>query len=248
MDRKDASDILNLVPGLGIDEQLLRMTPGGQVTSVATDVLGSTVLETNASGATSASFKYQPYGAVTTTGTSTNTQLFTGRKNDNTGLYFNRARYYHHTLGRFISEDPIGLESGVNLYAYANNNPLRFIDPNGLTGFLGPTEVLVYSAFARAALLGATLSTGYTAFVLTDYYINPLIRNQIGSPVHLAGIYPLEPPVPQPKPEPTPVRLPFEPPVPLPDWGSPGPTPVPIKREFCRQNPTAPQCRNECPF
>lgn len=43
------------------------------------------------------------------------------------------ARYYHPTLQRFISEDPIGFAGGdVNLYAYVFNAPLTFLDPLGL--------------------------------------------------------------------------------------------------------------------
>ncbi|MDA3812244.1 MAG: RHS repeat-associated core domain-containing protein [Spirochaetaceae bacterium] len=46
------------------------------------------------------------------------------------GLYYFNARWYDPQLGRFITEDPI--KDGINYYAYANNNPLRFIDPTGL--------------------------------------------------------------------------------------------------------------------
>ena len=49
-----------------------------------------------------------------------------------TGLYYNRARYYDPQLGRFISEDPIGLEGGINAYAYAGNDPVNGTDPFGL--------------------------------------------------------------------------------------------------------------------
>jgi uncharacterized protein RhaS with RHS repeats len=47
-----------------------------------------------------------------------------------------RVRYYDYSLGRFISEDPLGFDGGdVNLYAYVLNNPVNFIDPNGLDAY-----------------------------------------------------------------------------------------------------------------
>ncbi len=48
------------------------------------------------------------------------------------GLLYHRNRYYDPQLGRFISEDPIRLAGGINLYAYAGNNPVNFTDPFGL--------------------------------------------------------------------------------------------------------------------
>ncbi len=49
-----------------------------------------------------------------------------------TGLYAWRARWYSPELARFISEDPIGLEGGINPYVFAENNPVNFTDPYGL--------------------------------------------------------------------------------------------------------------------
>ncbi|GEM_PF-6098353 len=48
-----------------------------------------------------------------------------------TGLHYNRFRYYDPNVGRFVSQDPIGLFGGVNLYQFAPN-PIEWIDPLGL--------------------------------------------------------------------------------------------------------------------
>jgi RHS repeat-associated protein len=89
---------------------------------------------TGSSGSTLAQYSYEPFGNTTvTSGSSTNSYEYTGRENDGTGLYFNRARYYDPTLQRFISEDPDGMAGGdLNLYAYVKNSPLDFLDPLGL--------------------------------------------------------------------------------------------------------------------
>jgi RHS repeat-associated protein len=58
---------------------------------------------------------------------------YTGRENDGTGLQYNRNRCYHPGMGRFISNDPIGLGGGdPNHYPYAGNNPVNATDPLGL--------------------------------------------------------------------------------------------------------------------
>jgi RHS repeat-associated protein len=59
---------------------------------------------------------------------------YTGREYDReTGLYYYRARYYDSGVGRFVNKDPIGFSGGdVNLFNYVQNNPIIFVDPNGL--------------------------------------------------------------------------------------------------------------------
>jgi hypothetical protein len=47
-------------------------------------------------------------------------------------LYYYRARYYDAHIGRFISEDPSGIDGGINLYLYVHNNPVNYVDPTGL--------------------------------------------------------------------------------------------------------------------
>src|SRR5690606_34332447 len=59
---------------------------------------------------------------------------FTGAGAPNTsgGYVYLRNRWYDPQTGRFLSQDPIGLAGGVNLYAYAGNNPTTYSDPFGL--------------------------------------------------------------------------------------------------------------------
>ena|GEM_PF-1962732 len=59
---------------------------------------------------------------------------YTGRKSDNDlGLSYMQARYYDPVIGRFYSNDPIGFRDvhSFNRYAYANNNPYKYVDPDG---------------------------------------------------------------------------------------------------------------------
>jgi RHS repeat-associated protein len=59
---------------------------------------------------------------------------YTGREWDGeTGQYYNRARYYDPTVGRFISEDPLGFGAGdTNIYRYVGNSFVNETDPSGL--------------------------------------------------------------------------------------------------------------------
>ena len=55
-----------------------------------------------------------------------------GYQNDDaTGMQLLGARYYLPLLGRFLTQDPIGHEGGLNLYAYCDNSPLMRVDPDG---------------------------------------------------------------------------------------------------------------------
>jgi len=90
--------------------------------------------KTDASGNVISRTRYEPYGlmaagAVPTLG-------FTGHVNDrDTGLTYMQQRYYDPVAGRFLSIDPVVTHRntgiGFNRYFYANNNPYRFVDPDG---------------------------------------------------------------------------------------------------------------------
>ncbi|HET7585535.1 MAG TPA: RHS repeat-associated core domain-containing protein [Gemmatimonadaceae bacterium] len=79
-------------------------------------------------------YEYSPYGTLLSSTEAVAQPLkYMGRELDSeTGLYYVRARYYDPDVGRFISEDPIGLNGGINPYAYAAGDPLNTRDPAGL--------------------------------------------------------------------------------------------------------------------
>ncbi len=60
---------------------------------------------------------------------------FPGQQYDEeTGLHYNRHRYYSPSLGRYLTRDPLLFADGTNLYSYVQNRPLSMIDPLGLNG------------------------------------------------------------------------------------------------------------------
>lgn len=77
---------------------------------------------------------YDSFGnIVATTGSLTNSFRYTGPEFDpETSLYYYRARYYDSTGGRFLSEDPIRFQGGLNFFLYAGNSTASFSDPFGL--------------------------------------------------------------------------------------------------------------------
>lgn len=91
---------------LNIDEPFVRQAGTG-TEFYHTDALGSSLVLSNAQGASGTTYTYEPFGKTTTTGSSPNPFQYTGRENDGTGLLYYRARYYSPSLARFIFRRPI---------------------------------------------------------------------------------------------------------------------------------------------
>ena len=126
----------NFMIGLAIDEVWTRTDQAGTRTTLA-DGLGSVIAQAGAAGSPDTQFTYEPFGNTNATGSASTTIFhFTGRERDSVvpSLYYYRARYYAPDTGRFVSEDPIELDGGVNSYAYVQNNPVNLVDPFGLCG------------------------------------------------------------------------------------------------------------------
>jgi RHS repeat-associated protein len=118
---------VNTLQGPTADQPLAR---NGRYFSA--NELGSTTMLTDGAGSIVQSYSYSPFGKVTASTGESNPFQYAGRENDGTGLYYNRRRYYVPEWGRFLSEDPLGLEGGLNRYVYANNDPINWTDPDGL--------------------------------------------------------------------------------------------------------------------
>ncbi|MFM0667994.1 RHS repeat-associated core domain-containing protein, partial [Paraburkholderia sediminicola] len=127
----------------GPDELMFRRIgdDASQDRYVLRDANNNVIALTDAGQQSQTQYGYEPYGATIQTGVADpNTQQYTGRENDGTGLYYYRNRYYSPATGRFISEDPIGYASGqTNAYAYVGGNPVQLNDPFGL-GSLGNNQ------------------------------------------------------------------------------------------------------------
>ncbi len=82
---------------------------------------------------------YYPFGkAQLLTRTITCNLRFPGQYFDSeTGLHYNFHRYCNPKTGRYLTADPIGLAGGINLYAYVQNDPVNWVDPEGLWKYHG---------------------------------------------------------------------------------------------------------------
>jgi len=122
--------------GLGVDEPLAIFVSHDLSTYFyQADGLGSVTSLSGSTGALANTYVYDSFGNLTSsTGSVPNSFQFTAREFDSeTGLYYYRARYYDPTVGRFLSEDPIGFGGGqTDLYAYLGNEPVDYTDPLGL--------------------------------------------------------------------------------------------------------------------
>ena len=114
---------------------------GETITYIHWDALGSPVAATDEGGNVIWRESYRPYGARidNEAGAATNSRWYTGHPQDgDTGLVYAGARYYDPTIGRFLGVDPAGVQEGkpgsFNRYAYGNNNPYRYVDPDGKNG------------------------------------------------------------------------------------------------------------------
>ena len=149
-ERQGGFVVADYVYGGWIDE-VITMDRGGNTYYYHTNALGSIVGLSDSAGDIVEHYRYDAYGkpeifvghgadgtwftaddVVAAYSTVGNPYLFTGRRLDEeTRLYYYRARYYSAERGRFLQRDPLGYVDGMNLYEYVSSQPSMLIDPLG---------------------------------------------------------------------------------------------------------------------
>lgn len=130
LDRSSDQTAISYLNSAEVDHKLRQSTNTGPIYFLQ-DHLGSTAALIDTAGGVVERSQYEPFGK--STGGPLTRYSFTGRERDaQSGLVYYRARWYDPHQQRFISEDPIGLQGGLNLYRYASDDPVNHVDPSGL--------------------------------------------------------------------------------------------------------------------
>ncbi|MBU6999479.1 MAG: hypothetical protein HXS51_01835 [Theionarchaea archaeon] len=154
------------------------------------DHLGSTRMVTDETGTPLTSVTYYPFGRTNECTGSSQSYLFIGKERDATGLYYFNQRYYDPETGRFMTRDPYtwlpddprSCDHSGNLtrwlmtpqrfvgYNYAENNPIRYSDPTGLSRSLEccDTDCMTFCADDDAANSNPGGSEGSQKYQIGD--------------------------------------------------------------------------------
>jgi len=176
------------IPGVGWASRSVRT---GSVTYFHSDYLGSLRMISDQSGSVLTRVQYSPYGVVVgklPKNLKAIPLTFAGHEFDEgNGLILMGARYYDPAIGRFVSADVAGPNSGdpllLNRFAYGRNNPISLVDPKG-------EMPVIVAAFIIGAVIG-----GVSSGINSDWNGDAVIRGaliggisaSVGSAVGLAG-------------------------------------------------------------
>ncbi|QDQ27050.1 RHS repeat protein [Chitinimonas arctica] len=162
-----------------LDDTPIAVIDFGAVRYIHTDHLGTARLITDATKRPIWAWQGEPFGNTPpnedpegTGGAYAYNPRFPGQYYDKeTGLYYNFHRDYDPAQGRYAQFDPIGLQGGLNPYAYVDNNPLLGLDPYGLYDL----SDAAYDTATAVVGFGDTVSFGLTSklrdFNETNQYV-----------------------------------------------------------------------------
>jgi RHS repeat-associated protein len=160
------------------------LTQAQTVTYFHNDPAGTPVLATDANGNVVWKENHRPYGQKLNNpaAAADNSVGYAGKPFDaDTGLSYMGARYYDPLIGRFMGVDPQAVNPAdghsINRYAYANNNPYKYVDPDGRAAqFIVRMEWAAVTWAARelgAATLGSMIGIGIYDLTHADENLAP---------------------------------------------------------------------------
>ena len=137
----DLNGVYGGLQGIGGLEAIIRQSDGA-VTPLLSDAFGNAVASLSGTNVTWNATRVGGYGPLPNYSArwwSTNTTLaastvWRGRRMDPTGYVDMGARPYDFVGARFLSPDPLGHDASMDLYSYANGDPVNFMDPDGRFG------------------------------------------------------------------------------------------------------------------
>ncbi|WP_325315987.1 RHS repeat-associated core domain-containing protein [Microcoleus sp. PH2017_28_MFU_U_A] len=173
----------------GLD--LISQERGNADSYYLVDGLGSTRGLTNASGAVTDTYAYDAFGnSIASTGGTANNYLFAGEQFDpNLGDYYLRQRYYDTDSGRFTRRDTyegkLNEPLTLHKYAYANSNPVSFVDPNGLFSSLAEVNTAQNISDTLESQQQNVRVQGLKRFTVKDHELFSALQIVTrGAPVH----------------------------------------------------------------
>ncbi len=170
--------IKRYVYGSRIDEVMLA-TDAGINHWIQQDGLGSTIGITEESGSVVSTTAYEVYGDVCIGNLGTVPQRLAGMIwDEDTEIYFVKARWYDSRIGRFLSVDPYRTKPGISPYHYAFNSPINYSDPLGLRSKALELELIrhrvikyLHDKFEEHGIWGPKGKNPVNAFAFFDDHI-----------------------------------------------------------------------------